>query len=121
MGEDQVTGHEPTEEHEDPAALTPEQEAQRDSEAATQGDQGPQVREQNAAATGPGTVTSSDPNTPVAQSPPPPNAQSGVPALADGSNEGVEPQPEYAGDQATGPVGGESDSADRAGDGEPQE
>lgn len=95
---DEVKGHEPGEEHEDPAALTPEQEANRDSDNATQGDQGPQVREQDPATTGPGAVTSSDVNTPVAQSPPPPGAQSGVPTgptLAE--NEGVEAQPEYAG------------------------
>jgi hypothetical protein len=99
MGSDiKAEGHEPSEEHEDPAALTPEQEANRDSEAATQGDQGPQVREQDAATA----VTSADPNTPVAQSPPPPEAQSGVPtgpALPE--NQGVEAQEQYRGDTTT--------------------
>lgn len=85
-----LQGHDPSQET-DPAALTEEQEANRDSDAATQGDQGPQVREQTPTTTGPGAVTSSDPNVPVAQSPPPPDAQSGVPPLQSGENEGVEP------------------------------
>lgn len=40
-----------------------------------------------------------DPDAPVRTSPPPPEAQSGVPQPTDGSNEGVEPQPEFAGPQ----------------------
>lgn len=83
-------------EHTDPEGLTEEQRANRDSENATQGDQGPQVREQDPQTTGPGTVTSSDPNAPVSQSPPPPSAQSGVPTGPTlPENEGVEPRPEY--------------------------
>jgi hypothetical protein len=88
-----LTPHDPTQGTE-PAALTEEQQAQVNANS-VQGDEGPQVREQDPAATGPGVVASSDPNVPVAQSPPPPSAQSGVPALQ-GQNEGVEPQPEYA-------------------------
>jgi hypothetical protein len=72
------------------AELTDEQRANAASENATQGDQGPQVREQDAQPVG-GDVAGFDPNRPVASSPPPPDAQSGVPQLADGSNAGVEP------------------------------
>lgn len=56
----------------------------------TPGDQGEQVAD-SAAASG------FNPDAPVRTSAPPAEAQSGVPALSDGSNEGVEPQPEYAG------------------------
>lgn len=59
-------------------------------ENAIQGDQGEQVAD---AAAAPGF----DPDRPVRTSAPEPEAQSGVPNLTDGSNEGVEPQPEYAG------------------------
>lgn len=57
-----------------------------------------------------------DPNRPVATSPPPPEAQSGVPALEGGGNEGVEPQPQYAGsvDPGTPAEGDEDPEADPA-------
>jgi hypothetical protein len=70
------------------AELTEEQKAQAAADA-TQGDQGPEIREQDAAATGPAGF---DPNRPVADSPPPPDAQSGVPTGPTlPENEGVEP------------------------------
>lgn len=76
----------------DAAELTDEQKAALEANA-TQGEQGPQVREQDPTPTGP---QGFDPDRPVASSPPPPDAQSGVPALPNGENAGVEPQPEYA-------------------------
>jgi hypothetical protein len=57
-----------------------------------QGDQGPQVSEQV-----PADATGSDPDNAVRTSAPAPEAQSGVPQIPDGTNEGVEPQPEFAG------------------------
>jgi hypothetical protein len=58
-----------------------------------QGDQGPQVAEQV-----PADATGGNPDVPIRTSAPPPEAQSGVPGIPE--NEGVEPQPEFA-----GPVG----------------
>lgn len=108
---DAVQAHEPTEEHEDPAALTPEQEANRNSDAVTQGEQGPQVREQD-----PSAGAAADVNTPVAQSPPPPSAQSGVPTgptLTE--NEGIEAQEEYRGD-TSGPATPEAEAGGEPGE-----
>jgi hypothetical protein len=88
---------------------TPERQDAPDEEAGpavepTTADQGDQVSEQTpAAAAAPGF----DPDAPVATSPPPPEAQSGVPQPTDGSNEGVEPQPQYA-----GPVPGPGESGE---------
>lgn len=56
---------------------------------AIEGSQGEQV---GAPAAAPGF----DPDRAVSTSGPPPEAQGGVPALADGENDGVEPQPEFA-------------------------
>jgi cell division protein FtsN len=74
----------------DAAELTDEQKAALEAEG-TQGDQGPQVREQDAAPVGGADATGFDPNRPVASSPPPPDAQSGVPNIPGGENAGVEP------------------------------
>lgn len=76
--------------------LTDEQRAQAEADA-TQGDQGPQVREQT-----PQSTIGSDPNTPVAQSPPPPDAQSGVPAIP--GNEGIEAPAQTDGPAVTDPA-----------------
>jgi hypothetical protein len=86
---------------------------------ASQGEQVSEQTPQDAAAPG------FDPNAPVATSPPEASAQSGVPQPTDGSNEGVEPQPQYAG-PVPGPgesgevgAGGDSTSAsEQVGDGD---
>lgn len=82
-----------------------------------EGDQGPQVSEQD-----PQDATGANPDNAVAQSAPPPEAQSGVPQIPDGTNEGVEPQPEYAGpvgDSGQSPGGShpEASQADNADEG----
>lgn len=83
----------------DAAELTDEQKAQAEADA-TQGDQGPQVREQNA--TPVSGAAGFDPNAPVASSPPPPDAQSGVPAIPE--NEGVEAPAQPDGPAVTDPA-----------------
>lgn len=57
-----------------------------------------------------------DPDQPVRTSAAPPEAQSGVPELEGGGNEGVEPQPQYAGPVDPPPAQPDADDAD--GDGE---
>lgn len=76
---------EPQDGETDPAARTEEQEA--DAPEPTQGDQGPQVIEQDAADAGPSATGRFDPNQPNRISPPTPDQQSGVPGIPE--NEGV--------------------------------
>ena len=82
-----------------------------------QGDQGPQVAEQD-----PADATGANPDNAVRVSAPPPEAQSGVPQIPGGVNEGVEPQPEFSGpvgDSGQSPGGShpEASQADNAEEG----
>jgi hypothetical protein len=58
-----------------------------------EGDQGETIEQEPGQTQGQGF----DPDRPVRTSPPEASQQSGVPALEGGGNEGVEPQPQYAG------------------------
>lgn len=92
----------------DPDSVEPEE----SGVAPVEGDQGVYVNEgESAPLSASPTDAGFDPNRPVPVSAPPPEAQSGVPGLSNGENDGVEPQPQYAGpvDPATPAEAPESD------------
>lgn len=78
-----------------------------------EGDQGPQVSEQD-----PADATVPNPDNAVRTSAPPPEAQSGVPQIPDGTNEGVEPQPEFAGHVDAGTTPESDEPTEGEGEGE---
>lgn len=107
-GSDQVQQDQAQDEGTDPAARTEEQEA--DAAEATQGDQGPQVIEQDAADASPSATGRFDPDQPVRTSPPTPDQQSGVPGIPE--NEGVAPTKPGAEESVTAEAEGGSAGGD---------
>lgn len=93
---DQGQQDQPQDEGTDPAARTEEQEA--DAPEPTQGDQGPQVIEQDAADASAAATGRFDPDQPVRTSPPTPDQQSGVPGIPE--NEGVQPGDESGAEES---------------------